>query len=92
MKLFPSIAAIVALWLNVASAATLTINGAQTFQTVEGFGTNANTTSWDNGAVKPAIDLLVDALGSTIVRAVIEEMDWEAVNDDADAGHFNWSY
>src|SRR5512133_3348381 len=25
-------------------------------------------------------------------RAVIEEIDWEAVNDDNDPGHFNWDY
>jgi hypothetical protein len=42
--------------------------------------------------VRPAIDLLVDTLGATMIRTVIEEMAWEAANDDADAGHFNWTY
>ena len=42
--------------------------------------------------VKPAIDLLVDSLGASIFRAVIEEIDWEAINDDNDPNHFNWNY
>jgi len=82
----------------LASGASITINGATTHQTIDGFGVNVNTTWWYKGAygntdtVKPAIDMLVNDLGATILRAVIEEMDWEAVNDDADPNNFNWSY
>jgi O-glycosyl hydrolase len=81
-----------------ASGASITINGAATHQTVDGFGVNVNTTWWYRGAygntdtVRPAIDMLVNDLGATIIRAVIEEMDWEAVNDDGDPNNFNWSY
>ena len=65
---------------------------------MDGFGVNINTSWWLNGeyrnsdVVKPAIDLLADSLGATIFRAVIEEMDWEAVNDNEDPDTFNWDY
>jgi O-glycosyl hydrolase len=74
------------------------INGASKYQTLDGFGVNINTAWWYNGeyedgkVVQPAIDLLVDSLGATIFRAVIEEMDWEAVNDNNDPDNFNWAY
>ncbi len=74
------------------------IDGAARYQTMDGFGVNINPAWWYNGkyedakVVQPAIDLLVDSLGATIFRAVIEEMDWEAVNDDNDPNHFNWNY
>jgi O-glycosyl hydrolase len=82
----------------IASGATVTVNGATTYQVIDGFGVNVNTAWWQKGAygntdtLKPAIDMLINDLGATIVRAVIEEMDWEAANDDADPRHFNWSY
>jgi O-glycosyl hydrolase len=81
-----------------ASGAIITINGAATYQIIDGFGVNVNTTWWYKGAygntdtLKPAIDMLVNDLGAAIFRAVIEEMDWEAANDDADPHHFNWLY
>lgn len=74
------------------------IDGAEKYQTIDGFGVNINTAWWYNGeysdakVIQPAIDLLVDSLGATIFRAVIEDIDWEAVNDDNDPNHFNWTY
>ncbi|HXY40087.1 MAG TPA: CehA/McbA family metallohydrolase [Vicinamibacteria bacterium] len=70
----------------------LKIDGSRRFQTIDGFGVNANTASWDGDSLKPAIDSLVDTLHATLWRVVIEEMDWEATNDDADPLHFNWDY
>ena len=76
----------------------LAIDGATKFQTMDGLGVNINPAWWYNGeyedvkVVQPAIDLLVDSLGATIFRAVIEEIDWEIVNDDNDPNHFNWRY
>jgi len=76
----------------------LEIDGAARYQTIDGFGVNINTAWWNNGeytdakVVQPAIDLLVDSLGATIFRAVIEEIDWETVNDDNDPDNFNWTY
>ena len=77
---------------------TFSIDGGTKFQVMDGFGVNINPAWWYNGeyrdskVVQPAIDLLIDSLGATIFRAVIEEMDWEAVNDDKDANNFNWTY
>jgi O-glycosyl hydrolase len=74
------------------------IDGASKYQTMDGFGVNINTAWWYNGeykdakVVQPAIDLLVDSLGATIFRAVIEEMDWEEINDNNDPNNFNWPY
>jgi len=77
---------------------SLKIDGAMKFQTMDGFGVNINPAWWYNGryedakVVQPAIDLLIDSLGANIFRAVIEEIDWEAVNDDSDPNHFNLDY
>jgi len=74
------------------------IDGATRYQTVDGFGVNINPAWWNNGeymdakVVQPAIDLLIDSLGATIFRVVIEEIDWEEVNDDNDPDNFNWTY
>jgi len=69
----------------------LAINGSQQFQTIDGFGISANSLSWNNGELRPAIDQLVNG-GSTIWRVVIDMADWEATNDDADPNNFNWAY
>ena len=77
---------------------SLKVDGSKKFQQIDGFGVNINTAWWNNGdfrdarIVQPAIDMLIDSLGVTIFRAVIEEMDWEAVNDDNDPDNFNWNY
>ncbi len=77
---------------------SLEVDGANKFRKIDGFGVNINTAWWYNGnfrdahVVRPAIDMLIDSLGATIFRAVIEDMDWEAVNDDNDPDHFNWNY
>jgi len=100
-SLLISFVAALALFVSSGShafAATLTVNGSQTFQTIDGYGVNINTAwqypygtgAWVND--HPAIDMLVDQLGAKIFRAVIEEMDWEAVNDNSDPNTFNWTY
>lgn len=82
----------------IASGAAITVDGAIAYQVIDGFGVNVNTAWWYKGVygstdtVKPAIDMLISDLGATTFRAVVEEMDWEAVNDDPDPHHFNWSY
>jgi O-glycosyl hydrolase len=76
----------------------LQVDGANMVQKIDGFGVNINTAWWldgeygDSKIVQPAIDMLIDSLGATIFRAVIEEMDWETVNDDNDPNNFNWDY
>jgi hypothetical protein len=45
-----------------------TINPDTQFQTIDGFGVNLNPALWNNGTLKPALDLLVDELGATQFR------------------------
>lgn len=74
------------------------VDGAVRFQTLDGFGVNINPAWWyggdygDAATILPALDMLIDSLGATIFRVVIEEIDWEAENDDSDPSHFNWEY
>ncbi|MEO8064706.1 MAG: Ig-like domain-containing protein [Pseudomonadota bacterium] len=80
--------------VTVSNAAgnSLTIDGNQRFQIIDGFGVSANSASWNNGELRPAIDKLVDDGGSTIWRVIIEMADWEATNDDSNPNNFNWAY
>jgi hypothetical protein len=68
------------------------INGTQTFQTMDGFGVNINSLSWKNGELAPALDRLVDELGTKTWRVVFDMMDWESTNDNADPNTPNWTY
>jgi O-glycosyl hydrolase len=76
----------------------INIDGAIRYQKLDGFGVNINPAWWYKGeygsaeTIIPALDMLIDSLGATIFRVVIEEIDWEAVNDDNDPDHFNWDY
>ena len=70
---------------------SLIIDGSHTFQSIDGFGVNVNSASWKNGELRPAIDMLVDQLGATIFRVVIDNADWETINDNDDPNAFNWS-
>jgi O-glycosyl hydrolase len=74
------------------SGSALTVNGAQRFQTMDGFGVSVNSASWKNGELRPAIDMLVDQLGATLFRVIIDNADWEATNDNTDHNTFNWTY
>ena len=77
---------------NGGGGTSLAINGAQMFQTMDGFGISANSASWNNGELIPAIDMLIDQNGSTIWRVIVENADWEATNDNADPNVFNLTY
>ena len=79
----------IALSASTGGGATLTIDGAQQFQTIDGFGVNVNSASWNNGELRPVLDMLVDQLGATIFRVVIDNGDWESSNDDSDPNTFN---
>jgi chitodextrinase len=77
-----------------AANVTLNIDGNTHYQTMDGFGVNANPSSWTgtNGSeLTPTLDMLADG-GTTIWRVPIDDQDWEAVNDDSDPNHFNWNY
>lgn len=66
------------------------VDGSKLLQTMDGFGAAINPHSWDDGAVKPALDYL-DAMGVRLWRVSYEMMDWEATNDDADPANYNWT-
>ena len=74
------------------SGTALAINGAQTFQTMDGFGVNINSLSWKNGELAPALDRLVDEVGAKTWRVVFDMADWESTNDNADPHTPNWTY
>ncbi len=84
--------------LHGKSTVHLRINATEKFQQMDGFGMNINTAWWYDGkygdalVVQPAIDRLIDSMGLYIFRAVIEEIDWEEINDNTDPNTFNWKY
>jgi hypothetical protein len=88
---FWSLTSLVILFLTVekVGAVHLTIDGARRFQVMDGFGVNINVASWNGGEL---LDLLVDELGATIFRIIIDNSDWESTNDNADPNTYNWSY
>jgi O-glycosyl hydrolase len=76
----------------IADKAAVSVDGAQRFQKIDGFGVNINGASWDNGKIVPVLDTLSTDLGSTIFRVMIETPQWEATNDNNDPKTFNWDY
>src|SRR5947207_1014506 len=86
------------LWLALTPAllaqapARITIDLAQRFQYIDGFGVNFNGTYFRD-AQKPMIDMLIDDLGATIFRLDPYGLtNWEAVNDNNDPQDMNWEY
>ena len=59
-------------------AADITIDGTQEFQTMNGFGVNANSERWIGNELMPALDTLIDTMGATVWRVVVESVqNWE---------------
>ena len=78
---------------GTAGAATVTIDGAQTYQTIEGFGVNANYRSWTNDNLKPVLDALIDQGGMTLFLVISPHAsNCEGTNDNSDANVMNWTY
>ena len=48
--------------------AAVTVEAGKQFQRIDGFGVNVTPAQWREGALKPTLDLLVDDLGTTLVR------------------------
>jgi hypothetical protein len=84
--------AAVTITVSNANLVPLTVNGGQTFQTIDGLGVNVNSHSWNNGEAIPALDLLHDQLGATLYRVVYDMTDWEATNDNIDPLTPDWTY
>ncbi len=85
-------AALLLAFTGVAEAVNLTIDGAQTYQVIEGFGVNANHRSWNNTELQPALDALIDQAGMTLFRVIYDNADWESANDNGDPNVMNWTY
>jgi glucuronoarabinoxylan endo-1,4-beta-xylanase len=75
-----------------ADPVTVTVDGAQTFQVIDGFGVNANHRSWNNNELQPVLDALIDQGGMTLFRVVYDNTDWEATNANSDPFIINWDY
>ena len=65
-------------------------DGPERFQTVSGLGVNANVHSWDNGRLRPAIDMIAD-LGDVSWRVIIDKADWEVDKDPSDPATIDWT-
>lgn len=74
-------------------SSNLTIDGAQHFQTIDGFGVNANTLPWDNGALAPALDQLTGTMDTSVWRVIVESKEgWEDTPAPGDATTYDWAY
>jgi O-glycosyl hydrolase len=66
--------------------ANLTLDGAQTFQTMGGMGVNINVNSWNGGELRPALDLLTAAPpagnGASLFRVIRDPMTWVSNESD----------
>jgi O-glycosyl hydrolase len=72
--------------------ARISVDPAQRFQYIDGFGVNFNGTYFRD-AQKPMIDMLIDDLGATIFRLdPYGLINWEGVNDNDNPGVINWEY
>lgn len=72
---------------------SLKIDGTKKMQTIDGIGVNANTRSWNEKELVPALDLLLDSMNATIWRVIVETVEkWEEQNDNDDPFTFNWDY
>ena len=47
---------------------TLTLFATHRFQRIDGFGVNVTPAQWNDGRLKPAIDVLVNELGANLIR------------------------
>lgn len=64
--------------------------GLNRFQTVSGLGVNANAHSWDDGRLRPAIDLIA-GLGEVNWRVIIDNTDWQKERDPSDPATIDWA-
>jgi O-glycosyl hydrolase len=82
-------------WLALAGplmAVTLTFEGDDSHQVIDGIGVNVNYRSWEGTNLQPVLNAFIDQAGMTLFRVVYDLSDWEVVNDNADPNVMNWSY
>src|SRR5579885_2203410 len=57
---------------------TLIVDGTQRYQQIDGFGVNINSNQWENGALAPVLDTLIDTVGIKTWRVIVESHEnWE---------------
>ncbi|HVP48235.1 MAG TPA: hypothetical protein VMT32_16695 [Bryobacteraceae bacterium] len=98
MSVLNSGSALLAVALGVSSAwagdpARITINPAERFQVIQGFGVNY-TGPYFRDDQKPMFDMLIKDLGATMFRVVpyLVYSNWEETNDNDDPNVMNWEY
>jgi hypothetical protein len=57
---------------NTVTNVTLTADGSQTFQTIDGFGANLSSYAWNGGNVTGVLDTLMNVQGDNLFRVIIE--------------------
>jgi O-glycosyl hydrolase len=76
--------------MNPGKAVQINIDRETAFQTIDGFGVNINSKYWNNGALIPAMELLVDDLGATIYRLdAYGKSNWVDPNNQYDSSILN---
>ncbi|HXB59122.1 MAG TPA: LamG-like jellyroll fold domain-containing protein [Candidatus Acidoferrales bacterium] len=78
--------------LVVVPPGAITIDGANKYQVIDGFGVNANSHSWTNNELQPVLDALIDQAGMSLFQAIIINSNWEMTNGDSDPNVMNWNY
>src|SRR5580700_8901704 len=69
--------------------AQYTINGSQTYQTINGFGANINHRSWNNNELKPVLNQMITQGGFTVFRVAIDNSDWMPTNNTSPATFYS---
>jgi hypothetical protein len=88
----PILAAFLILFGGSVRAATVLVDGSQTYQVIEGFGVNVNHRSWTNNELQPVLDAFIDQAGMTLFRVIYDNTDWETSNSSPDPATINWNY
>jgi O-glycosyl hydrolase len=72
-----------------AGAASVIVDGSQTYQTIDGFGVNLN--HWNTNEIGPVIDALIDQAGMTLFRVIRDRTDWEATDSNSNPSVTPWA-
>jgi len=75
-----------------AGAVTVTIDGSETNQTIDGFGVNANALMWTNNQVQPVLNALINQAGMTLFLPEYGNINWETTNCNTAPYVLNWTY
>ena len=77
-------------YMTINKSGTITLDFDMKKQIIDGFGVNINAKYWNNGQIKPVVDLLVDDLGATIFRLDhYGNANWVDPNNCGDASLLN---